>query len=130
MKNLHRKISAMLLAGMVVVGGVAVSGVSSFAYSNSVFRNSVKQNQLEMKEQRFKFYCNRAGYEILEASFEESKINELIAKKELSGESVYKRRMSIRNIPQLISNLNSLRRVADKFAKVPFDGVYYLIRLK
>ena len=43
MKNIHKKISAILLASMVVSGGVVASGVSSFANSNSVFINQSQQ---------------------------------------------------------------------------------------
>ena len=42
MKNIHKKISAIILAGMVVSGGVVASGVSSFA--NSVNINQQQQN--------------------------------------------------------------------------------------
>ena len=39
MKNLYKKISAVILAGMVVFGGVAASGVQSFAASSKVIES-------------------------------------------------------------------------------------------
>ena len=39
MKNLYKKISAVVLAGMVVFGGVSASGVQSFAASSKVIES-------------------------------------------------------------------------------------------
>ena len=50
MKNIHKKISAILLASMVVSGGVVASGVSSFANSNSVSISSLQQNKDKVEE--------------------------------------------------------------------------------
>ena len=61
MKNIHKKISAIILAGMVVSGGVVASGVSSFANSNSVFINQQQQKDdvEEMLKKHLKLYDYR-----------------------------------------------------------------------
>lgn len=126
MKNLHKKISAVLLAGMVVFGGFAASGVSSFAASASS-KVSINPGQ-EQDIKRVKFYSKLYGNVLVMNSEKELK----------DYASRYSRRLfynngrnvRISNAAQISQHLQKAKYLGKKFVKVEFHGLYYLIELK
>lgn len=133
MKNLHKKIGAMFLAGMVVFGGVAVSGVNSFAASNANLSiEQVQQKNLKLK--KVNFYLKRAdvNIEAIEVKNNRQEIDQII-KDKYSDKKCYKKR----NVPQfrdkieLASNLKPLKqRGIYELCIVKLNHDYYLIKLK
>ena len=121
MKNLHRKISAMLLAGMVVVGGVAVSGVQSFASANKIYSPGE-----ERQIQRVKFYCRDYG-EVYENK-DEKEINKRIEDYSLLYGS--RRGFSVRNPYEIPGHLQKAKYSGKEFVKVKCNNIYYLIKIK
>lgn len=65
MKNLHKKIGAMVLAGMVVAGGFAVSGIN--IHANAVDNFSSEQLDIAFLSRALYGYRNRIqyGYEMV-----------------------------------------------------------------
>ena len=123
MKNLHRKISAMLLAGMVVVGGVAVSGVSSFAASNQSV-NYIQQGKID----KVKFYCKNSGSLLVFKNEEESK--ELV--QGYSKVLFYNNRRDvlIKYPSEIPGHLQKAKYYGKKFVKLKYQDVYFLVELK
>ena len=120
MKNLHRKISAMLLAGMGVFGGFAVSGVSAHAVSK------VSNLGIQRDIQRVSSSVRRLGGEVI--SFSEKR-NDIGA----GGR--------VNNIPynMLALGLSQLKNsrndgvsfdngINEKVFKIRVGSVYYLIK--
>ena len=120
MKNLHKKISAMLLAGMVVVGGFAASGVKSFAVSKGY--SYVIQGQV----QRVRSSVHRLGGVIVNFSQNRKDIG-------LGGR--------VHNIHSNMLDLNLYRlknsrndgvsfdsSINEKMFKIKVGSVYYLIK--
>lgn len=126
MKNLHKKISAVLLAGMVVFGGFAASGVSSFAASASS-KVSINPGQ-EQDIRRVKFYCKSYGNVLVMNS--RKALEDLV--------SGYSRRLFynngryvvVSNAAQIPQHLQKAKYLGKKFVKVQFHDLYYLIELK
>ena len=123
MKNLHRKISAMLLAGMVVFGGVAVSGVSSFAASSKVYSVA---SEYEVK--KMSSICKSYGEVIVLKN--EDHFKQLIG--ECAKSDLYNvgRPVSVRNPYELPGHLQRAQYSGIKFVKVQCNNVLYLIKLK
>ena len=87
MKSLHKKLSAMLLAGVVVIGGVVGSGVSSFAASK-VAKVNVKQESYQ--DIKVKNIVRRAGCKVLDISKNSKEIDKIAKEKHL-GKKYQKR---------------------------------------
>ena len=123
MKNLHRKISAMLLAGIVVFGGVAVSGVSSFAASSRV--SSVA---LQSEARRMKSVCGMYGDEASLVK-DESEFNKLIG--DCNKSDLYNRgkKVIVRNPYELPGHLRSAKYYGKKYVKVQYNSGLYLIKI-
>ena len=127
MKNLHRKISAMLLAGMVVFGGVAVSGVSSFAASSEQI--SVKKSLQEINARKVKNIVGMCGYNVVSVNNNGKEIDK-IAKEKYAGIKYQKSSGSnLKNPYQIPLNLNNSKRYGYGLVKVLCQDVYYLIKL-
>lgn len=114
MKNLHKKIGAMVLAGMVVLGGVAAGGVNSFAASNESSISIGEQREV----QRVKFALSQKPFngEIIEFSKDINKI------KKLQGSNRIQR---IQN-DRLVLDLYNLRNKGN--VKIKYGNIYYAIK--
>ena len=121
MKNLHRKISAMLLAGMVVVGGFAASGVSAYANSFSIRENA--------DIQRIKFYCQ--SEENIFVNKSEKILEEHIKSLNLNRSQFYgnRRGFVIRRPAQILIHLQNAKRSGKEFIKLEYNNLYYLIKI-
>ena len=119
MKNLHRKISAMLLAGMVVVGGFAASGISSYANSFSVAQ--------EQEIRRVRFYSRAYGSVLVDSS--EKVLNDLISGYSISVLYNNGRSVEVRNPSQIPQHLQRARYSGRQFVKLKHQSLYYLIQL-
>lgn len=127
MKNLHKKIGAMVLAGMVVLGGVAAGGVNSFAASNNKASKVSKNLGQEREIQRVKFYCKGYGSIIVEK--EEKKLNDLLSgysKRDLYN---YGRRVNIDNPSGIPQHLRKAKYSNKKFVKIQYRNLFYLIQV-
>ena len=121
MKNLHKKISAMLLAGMVVVGGFAVSGVQSFAAAK------VDNPAVKSQIQRLNSYSRGYG-KVVSVGDKESKL----VSNGYNNENCYNMGRSFRiSYPSQISlQLHRAKYYHNKeFLKVQYNGLYYLIKI-
>ena len=125
MKNLHRKISAMLLAGMVVVGGFAASGVSSFAASNRAVPNVA----LESEVRRMKSVCGMYGYNASLVK-DDNEFNKLVG--DCNKSDLYNRgnKVVVRNPYELPQHLQRAKYSGKKFVKAQYRGGLYLIEIK
>ena len=125
MKNLHRKISAILLAGMVVVGGVAASGASSFA-ADKVYSPAVKS-----QIQRVEFYVKRGpfGGEVLSVRSSEKELNKDLEKYSNENINIQKKIIKVGNLDQLLLQVLSKSFYRGKVVKVELNRMYYLIRI-
>ena len=126
MKNLHKKIGAMVLAGMVVLGGVAVSGVNSFAASNS--KLAVSNHINELKEKKVKFAIRNYG-ELLEVSSNEQDLDK-IKNKQYKEMKCYRRIIEVRSQSEIPLKLINAKRGHYQIIKVKFQNSYYLIKVK
>ena len=126
MKNLHKKIGAMVLAGMVVLGGVAAGGVNSFAASKDkvCISNKVKNLQKIKVENSIKNY----GI-LLEESSDEKEIdnikNEKYKNKKWNRKSIKVKSQC--DIPLILIKASKGPR---KIVKIEFRDIYYLIEAK
>ena len=125
MKNLHRKISAMLLAGMLVVGGVALSGVNSLAVSKGY--NIGMNSQI----QRVKSIVNGYGGEVLLESRNGSEIDKFVQKHHSGIGSKYQKHSGrkINNPYQIPLHLNNAKRFKRELVKIQCQDFYYLIKV-
>lgn len=127
MKNLHKKIGAMVLAGMVVLGGVAVSGVNSFAASGNNRVSSLNHIK-ELQERKVKNIIRGRG-NLLGASSDEKEINN-IKNKKYKDKKWRKNQVSKVNgqceIPLILSKV---KRSPWEVIKVEWKGIYYLIEV-
>lgn len=128
MKNLHKKIGAMVLAGMVVLGGVAVSGVNSFAASKE--KVSVINIQ-DAKHKKVNFYCKKYGAEIIDVSNKESEIRKII-KDKYGYKNAYNlgRKAPVKPNSQILLKIDEARKVKKQVINMNCDGFYYLIKVK
>lgn len=126
MKSLHKKISAVLLAGMVVFGGFAASGVSSFAASSSS-KVSISLGQ-EQDIRRVKFYCKSYGQVLVMDNKKD--LEDLVSgySKRLFYNSG--RYVVVKNAAHIPQHLQKAKYYKNKFVKVEFRGLYYLIEIK
>lgn len=124
MKNLHKKISAIILAGMVVSGGVVASGVSSFA-------NSVNINQLQQQnddvEEMLKVHLRKYDYKI-EGRYSSKEAAKRAALKQKGHKKVYGgvRVLKDSNIDKLLYNL---WRFNYQVVAIQYKGKYFVIEL-
>ena len=132
MKSLNKKISAIVLAGMVVMGGVLSSGVSSFAASAK--NVSVQENQQIKKVER---YCNGYG-KVINVDKDKKKVESGVEKlAEYLKSGVYKieyyynngKHVKIRNPYEISKHLANAQYRGQKFVKIEFRDLYYLIEL-
>lgn len=124
MKNLHKKIGAMVLAGMVVLGGVAAGGVNSFAASSSKVVASDRINELNEKKVRFAI---RDYGELLEVSPNEK---DLVDKIKSEKYKCPKRIIKVRGQCEIPLKLIDSKRGKWDAIKVNFQNMNYLIKIK
>jgi hypothetical protein len=120
MKNLHKKIGAMVLAGMVVFGGVAAGGVNSFAASNKVMvSNKIQERKVRNVENIIRGYGQLLGVSPNEEGLD--KIN-------IGKDKKNRKIMRVNGpceIPLILINANKGPR---KVIKVRCQDMYYLIK--
>ena len=124
MKNLHKKIGAMFLAGMVVAGGVGISGANSFAASG----DSIQKYQSKKLQSIFKLY----HYNIIKESNDKKVIDKEVALN-YSDKKVQdisrNGRNDIKNPYEIPIHLQNCKNRGINFVKVKSNGIYYLIKL-
>lgn len=134
MKNLHKKIGAMFLAGMVVLGGVAVSGVNSFAASSNnkvVVKNSLQQSNYQKVERM----ANKFNGEIVKDSNNNKEFKNYLKEKKIKNNNKNPKilydnsRSDIRNQSQIALPLNNAKNRKIPFVAIQFQGKYYLIQI-
>ena len=125
MKNIHKKISAILLASMVVSGGVVASGVSSFANSNSVFINQSQQKDdvKEMLKKHLKMYDYRIKGEYPSKESAKKAALQYRGRKKVYGGV---RKLNEKNIDRLLYNL---WRFNYQIVAIEYQGHYFVIGL-
>ena len=125
MKNIHKKISAIILAGMVVSGGVVASGVSSFANSSQVSINQSQQK--DDVEEMLKKHLMKYDYRI-KAEYPSKKAAKEAALKYRGYKKVYGgvRVLKDSNIDRLLYNL---WRFDYKIVAIQYEGRYFVIEL-
>lgn len=129
MKSLHKKLSAMLLAGVVVIGGVVGSGVSSFAASAKVAKAKVVQSDYQDRQNiKVKNIVKRAGGQVLKSSKNGREIDKLV-KQDYSGKKYLKSGGDVRNICSIPLNFNQFKHKGIKLVKIKCQDFYYLIQL-
>ncbi len=132
MKNLHKKIGAMVLAGMVVLGGVAAGGGNSFAASSNrkVVKNNLQQSNYQKVERIVNKYFNG---EILIVNNEEKEFNKSVKKecinKKISLRNIWRDKHNIKNQYSIPVPLNDAKNRGRKLVEIQFQGYYYLIQL-
>lgn len=125
MKNLHKKIGAMFLAGMVVLGGVAVSGVNSFAASNNS-KICVSNNVKEMQKIKVKNSIRDYG-ELLEVSSNEK---DLVDKIKSEKYKCPRKIIEVKSQSEIPLKLIQSKRGKWQAIKVKFQNMNYLIKIK
>lgn len=117
MKNLHKKIGAMVLAGMVVFGGVAAGGVNSFAASNRIAASS-----------RINFFINKFNGEIVNASNDKKELKKYIQENHIGRNSIYKGGNI--GVPANIAlPLQNAKNRNKEYVEIQFQDNNYLIKL-
>ena len=126
MKNIHKKISAILLASMVVSGGVVASGVSSFANSNSVSISSLQQNK-DKVEEMLKEHLRLYDYRI-KGEYDSKEAAKEAALKYKGRKKVYGgvRSLNDKNIDKLLYKLWSFNY---QIVAIEYKGRYFVIGL-
>lgn len=126
MKSLHKKLSAMLLAGVVVIGGVVGSGVSSFAASAKVARQKAVQESYQDKIVKNIVKCY--GDVIVLKSDKDA--NQFIG--ECSKRDLYNlgRKVKVKNPYEIPRHLQDGKYSKKKFAKIQYNDSLYLIKIK
>ena len=123
MKNIHKKISAIILAGMVVSGGVVASGVSSFA--NSVNINQQQQNDdvEEVLKEHLRLYDYR-----IKGEYDSKEAAKEAALKYKGRKKVYGgvRSLNDKNIDKLLYKLWSFNY---QIVAIEYKGRYFVIGL-
>lgn len=125
MKNLHKKIGAMVLAGMVVLGGVAAGGVNSFAASKEVVSKNVKQNS---SQQKVEFFVKKYG-EIIQVNKDEKEIKKVIRKKYKKAYNMG-RSVKIKNASQISVKLYEAKCYKQEVISINYEDMNYLIKVK
>lgn len=118
MKNLHKKIGAMFLAGMVVLGGVAAGGVNSFAASskaNKVVASSKIGEEHQIR--KVKFACKLLKARVI--SYNKAKVKE----DRSMGNRVYK--LPNDNLELNLYNLQN--RNKGKIVNIQYRGIIFSI---
>ena len=127
MKNLYKKIGALVLAGMVVAGGFAASGAQSFAGSKS---SSQKWEQLEdqrdIAKEKVEKMINDSKYKKYKviASFFVREM--LLEKGESYRYSVNKFRRGVARISNK-ERLEKLLSLGFNAVMIQHDGMFHLI---
>ena len=126
MKNIHKKISAIILAGMVVSGGVVASGVSSFADSSPVSISQSQQSKDKVKE-KLKSYLRKYDYRI-KGEYDSKEAAKEAALKYKGRKKVYGgvRSLNDKNIDKLLYKLWSFNY---QIVAVEYKGRYFVIGL-
>ena len=125
MKSLHKKLSAMLLAGVVVLGGVVGSGVSSFAASKGANLG------IEREVQRVKSVVKKAGAEVVLVNKNGKEVDNIVKQdyKDCYRKEYLKNGGSVKSAYQVPINFNKFRHDGKKLVKVKCQDFYYLIKL-
>ena len=120
MKSLHKRISAVVLAGMIVVGGCLASGVSAHAISIQ---------RVEISASIAKF-AKKEGFRILDVQLSEKEIKEAVMR--IVVRNNHERERLLKGKVEEYKDRKDFKRInkSKKMHIVKLGSLYYLIRFR